>query len=219
MVCWVSLYVALEKALPNGTSLLNFGYLTPQIGALVLLWRLVRMDPRIQTQPRGSGWDSPPLPLPTYPTFCLKQAVPRTELLRSARRAAPRPGARRAAPRPHLRGPGEGGGAAAGGRGAFVFLTHLSRQLVWGSGQGALWAGCVTHHAPPPPLTTSPLPGHPELWGWGGGAVKLQGHSPLPLGLRFQDSSSYLPRNLILGVGGPKGFCLTPSSLGTPGLT
>lgn len=43
-----------------------------------------------------------PLPRRSPPTFCLKEAVPRTELQRSARRAAPRPRARRAAPRPHL---------------------------------------------------------------------------------------------------------------------
>lgn len=74
-------------------------------------------DPGTQTQLEGLV--GTPDPRRSPPTMCLKQAMPRRERALCAEGASPAP-ARRAAPLPHLRGPGEGGGAAAGGRGAFV---------------------------------------------------------------------------------------------------
>ena len=161
--------MTLEKAFSSGTSL-NFGGASPHPPNFGGPHPPVEVGAGEPTDPGAAsrGLVGTPHPRRSPPTFSSKQAVPRTEPERSPRRAAPGPGARRAAPRPHLRGPGEGGGAAAGGRGAFVFLTHLSRQLVWGgrarSAVGRLLspprASPCSHHRPP---------------SWPAGAVGLEG--------------------------------------------
>lgn len=92
-----------------------------------------------------------------------------------------------------------------------------------GGGLRAPWAGCFPHHGTSPSSQhRPPLPSRPELCGWRRGALenlKVIALSPWDSG--FPESSSYLPRNLILG-GGPKGsrgFVFPGASLKTPGLT
>lgn len=112
----------------------------------------------------------------------------------------PRRGARRAAPSLHL----QGGGAAAGEGGAFVFLTHLSRQLAvrkGGGGRGAQRGGCSPSRGGGPPIrllrTYTPSPSRSLRAGRGGleagslGSFKVTAF-PVP----YRDSSC--PSNSIL---------------------
>lgn len=119
------------------------------------------------------------------------------------RRAAPRPRARRAALTPTCRPWGERG-RGSWGRGAFVFLTHLSRQLVWRAGQSAV--GRLLSALQPLPLGSPPPPPAIRALGLEEGALgvfKVTAFSP-PRDPGLPDSSSFLPRNIILGCG-PQG--------------
>lgn len=86
-------------------------------------------------------------------------------------------------PRPAPGGPGRRG-RGSWGRGAFVFLTHLSRQLVWGAGPRVSTVGQLLspHHGPSPwALNVARChPPSPSRGIGGGGAGKRQGHSLLP---------------------------------------
>lgn len=111
----------------------------------------------------------------------------------------------------------EGGGAAAGGWGAFVFLTHLSRQLVWGAGpRVSTVASCFPHIAAPPPrLDVAGCHPLPQAVGLEEGvldSVKVKAFSLRDPGLLA--SSSSLLRNLILWVWGTQDFFFLMSSLG-----
>lgn len=176
------------------------------------------MEEVVADGPRCSlqGLVRTPLPRLSALPICLKQAVPRTEVVLHAEGGSPAPSQKGGPSTPPAR-PWEGGGAAAVERGAFVLLTHLSRQLVrGGGGPGALWAGCFPHHGASPSLTTRAV-GLEEGALESFKVIALSSQDP-----GFPDSFSYLPKNLILAVGGPKvprDFCLAQTSLKTPGST
>lgn len=136
---------------------------------------------------------------------------------------APAPG-QKGGPAPHLRGSGPEG-ARQLGEGAFVFLTHLSRQLVCvGEGAGRDLGGpALPHRGASPPR----LPLRPSDCGvGGGGALGASRSQHSPLGPRlprlFQHSTpEFNPGVCVWGGGGQgtRGFCLTlasPKLLGSP---
>lgn len=161
------------------------------------------MEKVVADKPRHSLEGLVGTPIPRHSVHTLKHTVPRTEQ-HWGPRAAPQPRARRDGPSPPPARLGEGGGAAAGGRGAFVFLTHLSRQLVGGWG-GRIAVGpllspplCLphSHHPHPPAIGTV---------GWRRGRTgKLQGHSTLPPGPRLPRLFQLSTQGFNPGVGGPR---------------
>lgn len=138
---------------------------------------------------------------------------------------APAPG-QKGGPAPHLRGSGPEG-ARQLGEGAFVFLTHLSRQLVCvGEGAGLDRGGpALPHRGASPPR----LPLRPSDCGvGGGGALGASRSQHSPLGPRLPRLFQHSPPELNPGVcvcvrggggQGTRGFCLTlasPKLLGSP---
>lgn len=119
-------------------------------------------------------WLGLPSPSP-YPPHLRKRAVPRTERALFAEGGSPAPG-EKGGPSPPPARPWGRRGRGSWGKGAFVFLTHLSRQLLG----GVLARSAVGRLLSPPrrlPLLSlvSPATTHlsrPELWGWRRGRRK-----------------------------------------------
>lgn len=223
----ISRSVALEKAFSSGTSLLNLGGTSPpKFGGLSSScggWCGRTHRPRGSLE--GSGWDSPPPPFPTHPTFCLKQAVPRTEPERSALSAeggSPARGQKGGPSPPPVRSWGGRGRGSWGKRGLCLPDSPVETAGVGGRARSAVGrllspprASPCSHHRPPSwPSGAAGLER--------GDAVKLQGHSPLPPGTQASKTvPAVFPGISSWGWGAQRtwGFCLTWASPRTPGLT
>lgn len=150
----------------------------------ILLWRGFA---NLTHGPGGSGWDFAPA---RYPSWVLGPG------------SSPGPG--RLCPPPLAPGGSGRRGRGSWGRGAFVFLTHLSRQLVWGAGPRVSTVGQLLspHHGPSPGALNVARchPPSPSLGIGGGGAGKRQGHSLLPQEPKL--SSFFQPSSLEFNPGG-----------------
>lgn len=168
---------------------------------------------RTLTQPRGCGLDSHPPPLrahrPLTPGRAQDPAGAR------CRGRVPGRGPEGWPLSPTCAARGARGRGSWGSGGAFVFLTHLSRQLVLGGegGAGAPRAGCFPCASPPP----LPAPSPPAVGtrGVGEGARwKRQGHRPRPLGPSLPRWFQPSAQEFNPGEKGPR----DPGILSYPGL-
>lgn len=140
-------------------------------------------------------WLGLPSPSP-YPPHLRKRAVPRTERALFAEGGSPAPG-EKGGPSPPPARPWGRRGRGSWGKGAFVFLTHLSRQLLGGgAGKERCGPAALPTAAPPPSLPSVPRHHPPQPTG----AVGLEEGAPESFKVIALPQASHIVPAILPGI-------------------